>query len=152
MIIIENDDLEIDNFHKRLEKTKNNIYLCENKKLISNNEVNNDCDKYIEQKNKKNISITNNNSYDIRYNLNELVLQNKREKINRVLQKIEYMDINRYNENYYKKYDKYNKKKNKIIKKEYEKVMVNFKKIYDKSLRKSKRISNKRLLNYKKLI
>ena len=46
MIIIENENIDIDNFHKRLEKTKNNLYLCENKKLTLENKKTN-----IEKKN-----------------------------------------------------------------------------------------------------
>jgi hypothetical protein len=157
MIIIENENIDIDNFHKRLEKTKNNIYLCENKKLIKEIESKNSIDNINNIDSIVNINTNKYNNYCSNiygnlYNLNEIIIKNRKEKINRILQKIEDMNINNYNENYYTKYNKNNKKKNKLIKEEYKLSVIKFQKIYNSSFLKVNRIANKRLLNYKKLI
>ena len=146
MLIIEETNNHVDNLYEKLKKTQNNLYLCSNQKIIQN-------DNMIDNINNMNNinNINNMNNMNTIYKLENKIVKNKIEKIQKIIQKIEINNINLFEMNvkYYSQYRKENKKKRKLINKEYIEASIHLKKLNNPKIT---NLNNRRLLNYKKLI
>ena len=138
MIIIEECNSKINNFYDKLKQTHNNLYLCENVKLVNNES-------------------TESNKTIINYDMNNKLIQNKIIKMQKIINKIEQMPRNIINHKYYDLFNKENKMKMKLVQIQYKKINNYFKKIRKikspPSLEmKISKLNQKRVHIYKKLI
>ncbi len=131
MLIINETNNHVENLLDKVKKTQNNLYLCSNEKIIKSE-----------------------NKVDTIYTFDNKILQNKINKIKKIVEKIEKTNCNLVGANmkYYNQYRKENKKKRKLMNKYYEEIIVNFEKRLKNSPNKIKSMNKKRIQNYKKLI
>jgi hypothetical protein len=132
MIIIKEENNNKNNFYERVTTTQNNLFLCS--KSI--------------KKVKEPTNIT------IKYNLDEKIIKNEIEKINKILLKID-KNINKFNNiKYYEKYFKDKKKIKIMFDKKYKKIEKITKKILygGKQNKLLNKANKRRLLENKTLI
>jgi hypothetical protein len=131
MLIINESNKHVESLLDKVKKTQNNLYLCSNEKIIKSE-----------------------NKLDTIYNFDKKIIQNKINKIKKIVEKIEIHNCNLVGGNmkYYNQYRKENKKKRKLMNKHYEEIIHNFEKRLKNSPNKIRSMNKKRVKNYKKLI